>query len=120
MDAQPFSFLQSMKYKITKMNGRYTTYGYQYLIEFSKTNFGTGVLDFDRTCRWFVEHYGWSQDVETRQHMQENRSYWPDAYQSTDINPVWAHCSKYGGTYRIYVNDDRTLSWFLLCHPVSQ
>ena len=100
------------------MDGRYTRYGYTYLIEFSKSQTGTGVLDFDRSRRWFNEHFGWSQDVETRQKMQENRRYQTEAYQPEDINPVWAYCVKYGD-YRIYVDGDKTLSWFVLCHPAS-
>ena len=102
------------------MDGRYTRYGYTHLIEFSKiTSFGTGVLDFDRSRRWFNEHFGWSQDVETRAKMRENKHYNQDAYEDNDINPVWAYCVKYGD-YRIYVKDDKILSWFVLCHPASQ
>jgi hypothetical protein len=109
-----------MKYKITKMDGRYTRYGYRYLIEFSKINqVGTGVLDFDRSRRWFNEQFGWSQDVETRAQMKNNRLHNRDAYQDDDINPVWAYAVKYGD-YRIYVDEDKTLSWFVLCHPASQ
>ncbi len=106
-----------MRYKIIKMDGRYSRYGYKYLIEFRKDiGRGTGVLDFDRTRRWFNEHFGWSQDVETRQRMKENRRQHQDAYEDNDINPVWAYAVKYGD-YRIYVDDDKTLSWFVLCHP---
>ena len=102
------------------MDGRYTRYGYTYLIEFSRSvQSGTGVLDFDRSRRWFNEKFGWSQDVETRQRMQENRQYQKEAYEDTDINPVWAYCVKYGD-YRIYVADEKTLSWYVLCHPASQ
>jgi len=39
-------------------------------------------------------------------------------YQANDINPVWAYCVKYGD-YRIYVDEDKTLSWFVLCHPAT-
>ena len=106
-----------MKYKITKMDRRYTRHGYTYIIEFSKTvSQGTGVLDFDRCRRWFNEHFGWSQDVETQKKMHENRLYHKDAYEDNDINPVWAYCVKYSD-YRIYVDNDRTLSWFVLNHP---
>lgn len=109
-----------MHYKITKMDNRYSTYGYQYLIEFSKNAiYGTGVLDFDRSRRWFNEHFGWSQDVETRNQMKSNKRHNPEAYQDNDINPVWAYAVKYGD-YRIYVDGDKTLSWFCLCHPKSQ
>ena len=101
------------------MDGRYSKYGYQYLIEFSKNIVrGTGVLDFDRSRRWFNEQFGWSQDVETRGQMQGNRRHHPEAYEDNDINPVWAYAVKYGD-YRIYVGDDKILAWFVLCHPAS-
>jgi hypothetical protein len=51
--------------------------------------------------------------------MQENQRYNRDTYQENDINPVWAYGVKYGD-YRIYVDGDKTLSWFVLCHPASQ
>jgi hypothetical protein len=108
-----------MKYKITKMDGRYSRYGYKYIIEFSKVNqVGTGVLDFDRCRRWFNEQFGWSQDVETRSQLMQNKRNNRDAYEDNDINPVWAYCVKYGD-YRIYVDDDKTLSWFVLTHPAN-
>ena len=109
-----------MQYKVTKMDGRYTRYGYRYLIEFSKNiHRGTGVLDFDRSRRWFNEQFGWSQDVETRDQLLKNRQFAGAVYEPNDINPVWAYAVKYGD-YRIYVDEDKTLSWFLLCHPASQ
>lgn len=114
METLPFF----MKYKITKMDGRYSRYGYRYLIEFSQSQTGTGVLDFDRSRRWFNEHFGWSQDVETRSSMKKNKENYPEAYQPNDINPVWGYAVKYGD-YRIYVNDDKTLSWYVLNHPVK-
>lgn len=108
-----------MEYKITKMDGRYSRYDYTYLIEFRKsTQYGTGVLSFDRARRWFSTTFGWSQDVETRLEMQKNKAHHSDAYEPDDINPVWAYCVKYGD-YRIYVDNDKTLSWFMLCHPRS-
>lgn len=100
------------------MDGRYLKYEYTYLIEFSRSSSGTGVLEFDRSRRWFNEQFGWSQDVETRDKMQRNRLNHKDAYQDNDINPIWAYCAKYGD-YRIYVDGEKTLSWFLLCHPTS-
>ena len=102
------------------MDGRYSNYGYVYLIEFSKAiNYGTGVLHFDRARRWFNQTFGWSQDVETRALMIQNARANKEVYQPDDINPVWAYAVKYGD-YRIYINDDKTLSWFLLCHPASE
>ena len=105
-----------MQYKITKMDGRYSRYGYTYLIEFSYNTVGTGVLDFDRSRRWFNEQFGWSQDVETRSKMIANRRHNQELYQQDDINPTWAYAVKYGD-YRIYVDSDKTLSWFVLNHP---
>jgi len=108
-----------MHYKITKMDGRYSRHGYKYLIEFSKLAArGTGVLDFDRSRRWFNAQFGWSQDVETRAEMIANKRHAQEQYEADDINPVWAYCVKYGD-YRIYVDGDKTLSWFVLCHPMS-
>lgn len=109
-----------MHYQITKMDNRYTRHGYRYLIEFSTNpTSGTGVLDFDRCRRWFNENFGWSQDVETRSRMIQNKRHNPESYQDNDINPTWAYAVKYGD-YRIYVDEDKTLSWFVLCHPVSR
>lgn len=108
-----------MKYKIIKMDGRYTRYGYLYLVEFKKDiGRGTGVLDFDRCRRWFNQQFGWSQDVETRDQMKRNKVVNQEAYQEDDINPTWAYAVKYGD-YRIYIDSDKTLSWFVLCHPAS-
>jgi hypothetical protein len=108
-----------MKYKITKMDNRYTRHGYRYIVEFNKDHgHGTGVLDFDRCRRWFNQQFGWSQDVETRYQMQRNKIRNQEAYQEDDINSTWAYAVKYGD-YRIYVDEDKTLSWFVLCHPVS-
>ena len=108
-----------MHYKTTKMDGRYNQRDYKYLIEFSKhKTYGTGVLDFDRARRWFNDQFGWSQDIETRDNMLTNQLYNRDSYEDNDINPVWAYAVKYGD-YRIYVDSEKTLSWFVLCHPNS-
>ena len=106
------------------MDGRHAKYGYTFLISFgakgwSHAGHGTGVLDFDRSRRWFNDHYGWSQDVETRQTMIRNRKTNPESYQDNDINPVWAYATQYKD-YRIYVAEEKTLSWFILCNPVSR
>ena len=99
------------------MDGRYSHYGYIYLLQFSKDiGRGTGVLDFDRARRWFNASFGWSQDVETRSQMQRNQLRHQNAYNQDDINPVWAYGVKYGD-YRIYVDNEKTLNWFVLAHP---
>jgi hypothetical protein len=48
--------------------------------------------------------------------MKNNRQHHRKAYQDNDINPVWAYAVKYGD-YRIYVDSDKTLTWFVLNHP---
>ena len=99
------------------MDRRYSHYGYKYLLEFSvSVQRGTGVLDFDRARRWFNATFGWSQDVETRAKMIENKAYNLDTYKPDDINKIWAYAVKYGD-YRIYIDNDQTLSWFVLAHP---
>lgn len=108
-----------MHYTVTKMDGRYSKHGYQYLIEFSRNlTFGTGVLDFDRARRWFNATFGWSQDVETRDEMLRNRMYHKDIYTEEDINPAWAYAVKYGD-YRIYVASEKELNWFVLANPAK-
>lgn len=107
-----------MKYKITKLDGRYShREHYEYLIEFSKSNqIGTGVLDFDRARRWFNQKFGWSQDVEQQDAMIANQRTHKETYLPDDINFTWAYCAKYND-YRIYVATDKELNWFVLSHP---
>ena len=107
-----------MKYKIIKLDKRYSHKdSFKYMIEFVKnTTNGTGVRDYDQTCRWFNDHFGWSQEVDVRVSMINNWRYRPDAYSAADFNPVWAYCARYSG-YRIYVASSKELEWFILCHP---
>ena len=112
----PF-LLQCMKYKIIKLDRRYTHRdNYSHLIEFYKGRFGTGVLDYDRACRWFAANFGWSQEVEVQVEMRVNRQHHPLAYADQDYNDSWCYCSKYD-TYRIYVKSAKELEWFLLANP---
>ena len=104
-----------MKYKVTKMDRRYTRHGYQYLIEFSKvTHFGTGVLDFDRARRWMNNTWGWSQDVDTRGAIKDSNI----VLQEGDINQHWAYSAVYKD-YRIYLKGDEELAFFQLAHVQS-
>ena len=107
-----------MKYEVVKLNGRHAhVVEYAFSIEFSKSvNWGTGVLDFDRSRRWFNDHFGWSQDVEEQVHMRRNKCAFDDSYKPHDINPVWAYSAKYMN-YRIYVASEKEVSWYILCHP---
>ena len=66
---------------------------------------GSGVLDFDRSRKWFNETWGWSQDIETRQYMIKARvNVNMTAGDFTDINTFWAYSCRYQ-EYRIYVSD---------------
>jgi hypothetical protein len=118
-----------MNYEITKLDRRHAWYGqFAYMIEFKKTRqsfynrSNQGVLEFDRSRRWFNETYGWSQDVETRSqigqaraqdHAQGNKDY------TQDFNLHWAYSIKYD-EYRIYVQSDKELNWFVLKHPLPE
>lgn len=109
-----------MRYHITKLDARHNYHKhFQYYIEFSKRTWvGTGVLDFDRSRRWFNEKYGWGQDVEVREAMLKNREYGTNGihYQLNDINSFWAYSIKYS-SYRIYIATDQELGFFIMSHP---
>jgi hypothetical protein len=109
-----------MNYEITKLDRRHAWYGqFAYMIEFKKTRqsfynrSNQGVLEFDRSRRWFNETYGWSQDVETRSAIIKSAplNELPDVF-----NELWAYSIKYD-EYRIYVQSDQELNWFVLKHP---
>ena len=112
-----------MNYEITKLDRRHAWYGqFAYMIEFKKaqawnTNTSTGVLEFDRARRWFNEKFGWSQDVETRSKIGAVRAQLKEDY-TRDFNLYWAYSIKYD-EYRIYVQSDQELNWFVLSHPKS-
>lgn len=110
-----------MKYKVVKLDQRYSHHGdFAYMLEFSKGHWiGTGVLSFDRVRKWFTTNYGWGQDVEVRSELLRSKRHHAEEFEPDDINSVWAFSAKYND-YRIYIDNDQTLSWFLLCHPVSQ
>ena len=110
-----------MNYEITKLDNRHSWHlQFKYMIEFKKprTYFASGltnngVLEFDKSRRWFNEKFGWSQDVETRAEIIKSAPLGelPDAF-----NKAWAYSIKYND-YRIYVHDEATLNWFTLSHP---
>jgi hypothetical protein len=114
---------QAMNYEITKLDRRHAWHGqFAYMIEFKKSrswnkNTSTGVLEFDRARRWFNEKFGWSQDVETRSQIGAVRAQLKEDY-TRDFNLYWAYSIKYN-EYRIYVQSDKELNWFVLGHPVS-
>lgn len=109
-----------MKYKVTKLDNRYSHRdSFEYMLEFSRSYWtGTGVLDFDHARKWFNKTYGWSQDVETRGSMIKSGGVNSDLFDPNDINAHWAYCAKYNN-YRIYVATDKELNWFMLSHPRS-
>jgi hypothetical protein len=103
-----------MNYEITKLDRRHSWHDqFAYMIEFKKTHesmyvrSNRGVLEFDRSRRWFNKTYGWSQDVETRSKIGQSNS--------NDFNLHWAYSIKYN-EYRIYVQSDQELNWFVLKH----
>ena len=109
-----------MNYKLTKLDNRHSWHDqFKYMIEFNRKPSWTvglndsGVLQFDRSRRWFNEKFGWSQDVETRASIIKTAPLGelPDAF-----NQYWAYSIKYND-YRIYVADEATLNWFTLSHP---
>jgi hypothetical protein len=106
-----------MKYKVTKLDGRYSySASFCWCLEFTRSEWkGSGVLDFDQARRWMNETWGWSQDVETMNDMARelNKKFqpWDDI-----INRHWAYSIKYRD-YRIYLKSDAELSWFQLAHP---
>jgi hypothetical protein len=111
-----------MNYEITKLDRRHSWHGqFNYMIEFKKSRqsfynrSNQGVLEFDRSRRWFNETYGWSQDVETRSQIGQTSAISNEDY-SKDFNLHWAYSIKYD-EYRIYVQSDQELNWFVLKHP---
>ena len=109
-----------MKYKVVKLDGRYShSSDFRYLIKFSKNiSADTSVRDYDQAMRWFNDHFGWTQEVETRLAMIRNWMHHRTAYSSEDFNPIWSYCAKYSN-YRIYVLSEKELEWFLLSNPQS-
>ena len=112
-----------MNYEITKLDKRHSWYSqFAYMIEFKKTRayFGSGmfpsggVIEYDRSRRWFNEKFGWSQDVETRAAIIRDGKGKEEYLE--DYNQLWAYSIKYND-YRIYVKDDAILNWFTLSHP---
>ena len=107
-----------MKYKVTKLDGRYAySASFRWCLEFTRSEWkGSGVLDFDHARRWMTNTWGWSQDVETRTAMARelNKQLYP---QDDFINPHWAYSIKYRD-YRIYLKSDAELAWFQLANPV--
>jgi hypothetical protein len=102
-----------MRYNVTKLDARYSySKDFKYMLEFSKDSWlGTGVLNFDRSRRWFNQTFGWSQDVETRSAVLRSSD-----FEASDYNFKWAYSAKYR-EYRIYVQDEAVLNWFVLSHP---
>ena len=107
-----------MSYHVTKLDRRHAWHHtFRWMLEFRRRQYaGSGVLEFDRSRRWFTENFGWSTDVETRQEMSANRQKNPGLYEPNDINPVWGYSIKYND-YRIYVSGEAELNWYVLSHP---
>ena len=106
-----------MNYEIVKLNGRNSwSKIYRYTIEFTKGDYSSGVLEFDRARRWFNRTYGWSTDVKTQDEIAcQLNDQVPESHQSDDLNLLWAYSTEYRN-YRIYVSSDKELMFFELAH----
>ena len=80
------------------------------------TNRSNSVRDYDRAMRWFHDHYGWAQEADVMHTMRYNQTLFPQDYSEEDFNPAWSYCAR-KDVYRIYVEEEKVLEWFLLCHP---
>jgi len=81
------------------------------MIEFSKSKHyrGTGALDFDRARRWFNETYGWSQEADLQNNIDNDAR---NLLQPEESNTHWAYHAEYRN-FRIYANEAET-AWFQL------
>ena len=112
-----------MHYKTIKLDKRHAWHlHFKHMVEFEKRGFfqgqftnSSGVLEFDRSRRWFNTTFGWSQDVETRQRMLKAN---PNIRGTDEYNEKWSWSIAYD-EYRIYITGDAELNWFVLAHPRS-
>ena len=115
-----------MNYTIIKLDRRHAWHReFTYMIEFPKRSFSlgsSGVLAFDRSRRWFNDTFGWSQDVDTRQRVRvvlgTELLRTELLRESKDYNFKWSWSVKYD-EYRIYVESQAELNWFVLKYPQS-
>lgn len=101
-----------MRYQVTRLDRRHSHHQrFAYMIEFSKRQFatGTGALDFDRARRWFNETYGWSQEADLQNKIDNDAQ---NLLQAPDANTHWAYHAEYRN-FRIYANEPET-AWFQL------
>lgn len=104
---------QNMNYQIVKLDGTHDWHQhFNYAIEFTKSSFSTGALEFDRTLRWFNATWGWSQDVQIQADIRDTHG---RVSGGNDLNTLWAYSMEYKN-YRIYCKTDRELAYFQLCH----
>lgn len=101
-----------MRYHVVTLDRRHAWANrYQYMLEFSKRQWhGTGVLDFDKSCRWFSTNWGWSQDTITQQAISQT-----DNDTGNLLNLHWSYSVAYKD-FRIYVAGDKELAHFQLVH----
>jgi hypothetical protein len=100
-----------MRYQITRLDRRHSHHQrFAYMIEFSKRQYtGTGALDFDRARRWFNETYGWSQEADLQNKIDNDAQ---NLLQAPEANTHWAYHAEYRN-FRIYANEAET-AWFQL------
>jgi len=104
-----------MHYQVTRLDKRHSHHQrFAYMIEFSKNrqftiSTGTGALDFDRARRWFNETYGWSQEADLQNKIDNDAR---NLLQAPESNTHWAYHAEYRN-WRIYANEAET-AWFQL------
>jgi hypothetical protein len=101
-----------MQYHITRLDKRHSHHQrFTYMIEFSKWRWatGTGALDFDRARRWFNETYGWSQEADLQNKIDNDAR---NLFQPEEANTHWAYHAEYRN-WRIYANEPE-VAWFQL------
>lgn len=107
-----------MKYHVIKLDRRHSHHDlFKYMLGFSSSNWtGTGVIDFDRSRRWMNKTWGWSQEVTMRDVLLSKKGLPATDVQADDINTHWAYSVEYKD-YRIYLEGESELNWFVLSHP---
>jgi hypothetical protein len=101
-----------MHYQVTRLDKRHSHHQrFTYMIEFSKSKHyrGTGALDFDRARRWFNETYGWSQEADLQNKIDNDAR---NLFQPEEANTHWAYHAEYRN-FRIYANEAEA-AWFQL------
>ena len=113
-----------MKYKIRKLDGRYSYKEFfKYCIVFNNTMIDKQVESFNDCVQWFTKTYGPSTEI--RQWKDIHRYYYTMGISFLDdtnipdyVNRNWSWTNGYDDL-RIYIKGDKELSFFKLAIPVD-